>query len=338
MDSSFRDVPTATSAAQATVAPLPEWHERIRDYRQGDVVRVEKIPREVATGVVDWVLTPLGAAIITQTCDLVLADRPTAHLVPVVELPAAEAKACRSGRRPNLVHLPALGDCHFADLTYVATVNKEIVVESECTPGVKDIDDIRKFGQRVGRRFSRFAFPDEVVAWLRPLQSMAESKALKDASPIGWALKQVASLRLLCAGDWVNAPHSLTLWVVLEPGVLPPFPSDAEIPGPSEKIAKWLYGEDGAELSRKHGEIAEVLQRETGGSLTAADRFWLWSALAEAWAAMCTPPKSSSAEVAAAVEDGCVYSEIASAEDFSFDQYRRSEEIDLDHLSSPLPI
>jgi hypothetical protein len=237
-----------------------------------------------------------------------------------------------------LVHLPALGDCCFADLTYVATVDKQIIANSERNPGVKDIDDIRKFGQRVGRRFSRFAFPDEVVPWLRPLQSIAESRALKESSPIGWALQQVASLRLLCANEWESAPYSLTLCVVLEPGVLPPFPSDVDVPPASDKISRWLYAADGSTLARKHGEIAQLLQKETDRSLTASDRYWLWSALAEAWAKLCVAPEASAPEVLNAVEGGAFWSEVMSTEEFSFEQFRHSEEIDLDHLSSPLPM
>ncbi|WP_329349488.1 hypothetical protein OG226_18295 [Streptomyces sp. NBC_01261] len=275
---------------------------------------------------------------ITQTCDLVLPDRLTAHLAPVVELSTNDAKANRSGRRPHLVPLPALGDCFFADLTYVATIDKSIVVDSARIAGVKDIGDIRKFGQRVGRRFSRFAFPDEVVPWLRPLQSLAESRALKDSSPIGWAFQQVASLRLLCEADWDNAPYPLTLCIVLEPGVLPSFPANLDVPRPSVKISAWLYAADGSSLARKHGEIAELLQRETDVSLTTADRYWLWSALSEAWAGLCVAPPNSTPQVLNAVEGGTIESEVMSTEDFSFEKFRNSEEIDLDHLSSPLPI
>lgn len=330
---------SASSSAQETTAPVvPAWADRIREYRQGDVLRVDSIPRKIAPGVVDWVETPLGVAVITQTCDLVLSDRPTAHLVPVVELPASEAKANRSGRRPHLVHLPALGECCFADLTFMATVDKQVVVDAERVPGVKDIADVRKFGQRVGRRFSRFAFPDEVVPWLRPLQSVAESRAPKESSPIGWAFQRVASLRLWCEDEWDSSPYALTLFVVLEPGVLPPFPSDVPVPPASERISRWLYGADGCTLARKHSEIAQLLQNESDTSLTAADRYWLWSALAEAWASMCKAPETATPDVLTAVTGGAIESEIMSTEDFSFEQYRHSEEIDLDHLSSPLPI
>ncbi|MEU1413264.1 hypothetical protein [Streptomyces sp. NPDC005731] len=217
-------------------------------------------------------------------------------------------------------------------------MSKQVVVDAERTPGVKDVDDVRKFGQRVGRRFSRFAFPDEVVPWLRPLQSIAESKALKESSPVGWAFQQVASLRLLCSDKWESSPYALTLYVILEPGVLPPFPSNSPVPPPSEKIARWLYEADGSTLGRKHSEICQILQKETDKSLTTADRFWLWSALAEAWASLCVAPEGSTPEELNAVEGGAFESEIMSAEEFSFEQYRQSEEIDLDHLSAPLPI
>ncbi|WP_237506608.1 hypothetical protein, partial [Streptomyces sp. SID8380] len=302
-----------------------------------DVVRVVSIPLKVQPGVVEWVATPHGAALITQTCDVVLSDRLTAHLAPVLQLTPAEAKANRNGRRPHLVHLPELGDCYFADLTYVATVSKSVIAAAERKPGVESIDAVRKFGQRIGRRFSRFAFPDEVVPWIRPLQALVESKVSKEASPIGWALSKVASLRLECAGEWEVAPYPLTLCVVLEPGVLPPFPPD-EIPSCSERTNTWLYGPNGSALIRKHSEIAKCLHDGERVSLDAADRYWLWGALADSWAAMCVPPENSTVETLEAVEGGALSSEILSTDDFSFERYRHSEEIDLDHLSSPLPV
>ncbi|MFG2835085.1 hypothetical protein ACGFYE_08855 [Streptomyces zaomyceticus] len=339
MDASSDGVPAEAPSEDGgqVVKAEPDWVHRIKEYRQGDVVRVVSVPLKVQPGVVDWVATPYGAALITQTCDVVLPDRATAHLVPVLQLPAAEAKANRNGRRPHLVHLPELGDCYFADLTYVATVSKSVIAAAERTPGVESIDAVRKFGQRVGRRFSRFAFPDEVVPWIRPLQSLVESKVSKEASPIGWALSKVASLRLECADEWEVAPYLLTLCVVLEPGVLPPFPPD-EIPTCSGKVNTWLYGPTGSALVRMHSEIAKYLHDGERTSLDAADRYWLWSALADSWAAMCVPAGNPTADILEAVEGGAVSSEILSTEDFSFERYRHSEEIDLDHLSSPLPM
>ncbi|MFJ5939295.1 hypothetical protein [Streptomyces sp. NPDC093071] len=339
MDASSEGVPAefpGDDAGQEAKAE-PDWADRIKEYRQGDVIRVVSIPLKVQPGVVQWVATPHGAALITQTCDVVLKDRPTVHLAPVLELPPVEAKANRNGRRPNLVHLPELGDCYFADLTYVATVSKSVIASAERKPGVEAIEAVRKFGQRVGRRFSRFAFPDEVVPWLRPLQDLVGSKVTREASPVGWALSKVASLRLECDGEWEVAPYPLTLCVVLEPGVLPPFPPN-ETPECSERVSAWLYGSNGATLIRRHSEISKHLQDGERTSLDAADRYWLWSALADSWAAMCIPPQGSTTDILEAVEGGAVSSEIFSTEEYSFERYRHSEEIDLDHLSSPLPL
>ncbi|MGW2464208.1 hypothetical protein ACWC2M_35270 [Streptomyces sp. NPDC001761] len=91
-------------------------------------------------------------------------------------------------------------------------------------------------------------------------------------------------------------------------------------------------------MARKHGEIAQLLQKESDASLTAADRFWLWSALAEAWASICVAPETSDIAVLNAVEGGAIEAEIMSTEEFTFEQFRHSEEIDLDHISSPLPL
>ncbi|MFJ2632746.1 hypothetical protein ACIO6U_12455 [Streptomyces sp. NPDC087422] len=294
------------------------------------------MPVASGRGRVRWEPTPDGVAIITQTCDLVLSDRPTAHVARVVNLPTNEAKESRNGRRPNLVPLPAVGPTFFADLTYLATVDKSLVAEYQARPGVQGDEEVRKFGQRVGRRYSRFAFPDDVVPWLRPLQSLVVSKSGKAQSPAGKAFERVASLRIESDSGWIRYPFSLRLCVIVEPGTLPPLLAD-EVPEISDQLNNWLYGNSGTTIRQPPGNIAERIFKNEAG-LDAGARFILWSSLAEAWAGMCKPSSAEVDSVMNAVSGGALEADICSTEEFSYERYRKSEEIDLDHLSSPMPI
>ncbi|MEU6311799.1 hypothetical protein [Streptomyces sp. NPDC047014] len=330
------DSSSGLQATGDTDSPSADWQGVIGDYRQGDVVGAKRVAVQVGDDDTQWVETPDGVAIIPQTCDLVLTDRTMAQVVPIVILDANAAKSSSKGQRPNYVPLPNLSPQHFADLTYIATVPKSFLVKHAKAAGVSSMDDIRKFGQRVGRRYSRFAFPDNVVPWLRPLQSLAESKVDKGESPIGWAMAKVASMRLECDDEWEVEPYSLTLCIVMEPGVLPPVPTDV-LPECPETLHGWLYQGDGITLQKKPAEIAERL-KSGAQSLDAASRYWLWSGFAEALAGLCVPRPDSKPGVMGAVMEGRIESDIISTEDFSFERMRHSEEIDLDHLSSPLPI
>ncbi|WP_330452592.1 MULTISPECIES: hypothetical protein [unclassified Streptomyces] len=309
--------------------------EDLSEYRQGDVVSLDQIPVVTDGKNVRWEATPHGAVILTQTCDLVLAGRPTFHVAPIKILDEKQAKPARSGRQANFVHVPELGLLSFADLTVISTLDKTVLPQVVTKPGVLQIKDVRKFGQRVGRRFSRFAFPDEVVEWIRPLQKLVEGKDGNLFSPAGWAFDHVASLRLECEEGWKSAPYPLTLCVILKPGVVPAFEPD-ELPEMPQEISAWLYDSEG-DIRPSPNQIAERLKSEYQ-SLDAISRYWLWGGLADAWAKVCAAPKGASRAVLEAIQDGRVRGDLSTSEDFSFERFRNSEELDLDHLSPTLPL
>jgi len=321
-------------ASGGTGLSAEEWEKHLSGFQQGDVLSLNQLPILDMAGGVRWEPTPNGVVIVTQTCDVVRPERPNIQLCPVVERPSDSAKRERHGSRPSLVHLPAIGDTAFADLNSICSVNKEILAGQSPVRGAIHIADVRKFGQRVGRRFSRFAFPDAVTPWLKPLQDLVEDKQAKVSGPAGWALQRVASLRLACASDWVDPPYDLTLWLVMEPGVLPEFEEDEvpEIPG---ALSGWLAKL--GEAPKVRGNAVATRLMSEGHTLDAATRYWLWSELATCWAALCQPASTASGEVLDAVAGGAFESDIASAEQFSFEDFRNSEEIDLDHLSGPYP-
>ncbi|MFC9002708.1 hypothetical protein [Streptomyces microflavus] len=294
-----------------------------------------QIPVATAIDLVRWEPAPCGAVILTQTCDLVLPGRPTFHVAPIRLLDEKDAKPARNGRQANLVHVPELGPLSFADLTVVSTLHKSVLAGLETRRGVVQIGDVRKFGQRIGRRFSRFAFPDDVVPWIRPLQKLVESREGRLDSPAGWAFDRVVSLRLECEEGWKSAPYALTLCVILRAGVVPTFEPDF-LPEMPAEISDWLYDKNG-DVKPTANQIAERLKRDDE-ILDPTSRYWIWGGLVDAWAAACVAPQNAPQSVLNALQEDRIRGDLCTSEDFSFERFRHSEELDLDHLSPALPL
>jgi hypothetical protein len=295
----------------------------LRDFQQGDLVGVGSIHVRGVGG--SWHYpTPEGAIILTQTCDLVQPTRLTAQLAPLIRLSDPRAREARDGRLPQYVHVPALGDDAFADLAFISTVTKEMLARLNRTTGIPlEADDaIRSFGRAVGRKFSRFPFPDEVTPWLRPLQRVIQSKSQRPNSPLGRVLSDVTGLRLEAVGGWgAQPPYQLVLIVIVRPGTLPIFPQDDD-PNVSamENISHLTCT-----------EIASAILNEAEPE----SRTRLWVAFGESLAAQCKPAENVPGDVRNAVAS--FTAEVVSEDEFTYDRVLRTEEIDLDHLSPPPP-
>ena len=59
----------------------------------------------------------------------------------------------------------------------------------------------------IGRRFSRFAFPDEIVPWFKPLESVIDSKHNKEASAEGRMFQLVDELRVEPSSPFPTPPR-----------------------------------------------------------------------------------------------------------------------------------
>lgn len=318
-----------TGASNGPQITSPELLEAaLQQYQQGDVLEdfsaffvldeVGSIRREPA---------PLGAVIISQTCDLVRADRDYIQLAKRVRLKPAQASEGRAGKRPRFAHLPALGETDFADLEIVITVSKVSVLGKNKIRGLLSDADIRRFATSVARKYGRFAFPDEVTPWLTPLQKVLTSKARKDNTPLGALLKQIVELRVEALSGWSSPPFELALIVIVEADVLPLFEGD-ELPPRESTLVSWMYHPAGG-LRRDPSQIAERIRSTTDK----ADLYWLWQALGESLVAYCTDHVT--AEARPGVSD--LMSEVLAADEFPLSRVRRSEILDLDHLSAPAP-
>ena len=183
--------------------PTPTVTQTLAPYRQGDVLAtLTRIPVIADDGSIGYHDAPNGSVLLSQTCDIVQASRPSVAIAPLAYLPGAAAGEARSGKRPSYVHVPELGEDAFAHLEVVGTATKGWLAQHARTPGLSSDSDLRMFARAVARKFGRFAFPDEVVAWLQPPERVLGSKAPKAASPERGG-----------AGRCCRAPHRGAEWV-----------------------------------------------------------------------------------------------------------------------------
>lgn len=274
--------------------------------------------------------TPLGAAVLSQQCDIVQTDRLTLQVAPIVPLTGDIAAEARINRRPRFVPLPNAGDSLFVDLEVISTLHKNELVDIDHRPGVNNLLEARKFAQAIGRRFTRFPFPDELHTWLRPLEEVLQSKASRPLTPEGMALSSIEEFRIEADNGWDDGPpYNLTILVIVKEGTLA-YTDGEDVPSQPEALGRWLRN-SGGDLTKSSGQIADRLRQAS----TTSERYYLWLALGEAWANRCRPGAGATDAERNAVTS--VEGEVASAEDLTIDRWWRSEALDLDHLSAPRP-
>jgi len=294
----------------------------VKALRQGDIIDVHRLPIAWDRG--NAVACGDGVVVLSQTCDLIRTDRAEVQVAPVVRLEGDDVSQARSGRQPRYAPLPMLGLDYFADLSIVATIHKQYVVDKFRQHGVDQSShiDIQNFSQAVGRRFDRYAFPNEVTPWIKPLQDIIRSRARKPPSPLSRPLQSIAELRFESVRGWTSdPPYDLNLLIILKPGELPDFDLDESALSNSS--------------TTRSESVAEVAKRfpVPGSSATTIVAFW--ESFAQALVGQCRPPSNSPPEVKSAVRS--FTAEVVSEDDFSYARVRRSAEIDLDHLSQPPP-
>ncbi|WP_460933716.1 hypothetical protein [Phycicoccus ginsengisoli] len=273
---------------------------------------------------------PHGAVVVSQSCDAAQPDRPLVQVSPVVHLSGDNAAQAHAGHRPRYAPLPGAGTHAFADLDVVTTLEKASISELVRTPALTTDPAVRRFAAAVSRKYGRFAFPDDVVRCLRPLEETLQSKAGRPESPIGKVLQQVYMLRVEVAGNWFEAPFDLTIVVVTTASALPFTDPATDLPDLPDGLRHdlWPTTKTAAQAA---ANIATYLAEATP---TDADRYWAWQWLAQAWAQRCVDQRDKLG-LHAAVRS--VRGEVVTVQEYSLDRVGRSEMLDLDYLSEPLP-
>lgn len=297
-------------------------------WRQADTFSVNSIAITSDAGEPVRLETPDGVVLVSQSCDVVLPHRHNVQVAPVVRLDDTQASEARAGKRSQYAHVPQMGDMWFADLDCVGTIAKSALLGKRARRGVVGDDETRRFSAAIARRFGRFAFPDDVSDAMKVLRDLVQSRAVKPDSPFGRVLAQVLELRAE-AKPWVEEGSEVTLVFVLIPGSLPTLPDDdpGEVPA---TVSTFIPDISYAQLQLT--EIAKALTNQTA-MWNAYEKFWLWTFLADAAAVLC----ESRGRSTGTQKHPTFIGEVVSGDEFPLTRVRRSEIVDLDHLSPPVP-
>lgn len=275
--------------------------------RQGDYLpEVRRIFSVSSDGPVEHP-TVLGVVVISQCCDLAKASATNLPVcAAVVELQGSDAALARSGRQPRYASAEHLGEGLFVDFGVIGSIETDLL-----DGGVAEEDDQRRrvLAGRVSRRFSRFAYPDEVQRYLRTLQKNLRSRITKD-SAVARCLDQLATLRV--EADWDDGPPwALNVVFVLGDGILPPLGDDLPQPTLLRVLPKDLT---------KTAQLIDACAPED------AQLFPLWQRFSQL---LC---ESALAEgVPGVIEEWTT--EVTDESDFSYARFMRSADLDVDDLS-----
>ena len=165
-----------------------------------------------------------GFAILTQTCDLVrpCRDRPFVEVSPLVEVDHRMLHEIRRGRRPNYGFIPGVARHSLvADLDRVMTVEKTVVAVWERIEGCRTDGEARRLSLALARKRARTAFPDDFVAFARPLVDRMLRKHDRQSEE-GHALRSLREIRVRAAPSWDANAVELMFWFIRDdedPGV-----------------------------------------------------------------------------------------------------------------------
>ncbi len=204
------------------------------------------------------------------------------------------------------------------------TVEKGVLYERGVERGVEGPAEEEAFGNAVGRKFSRFAFPDDLAESMSDLQSRFRKRHDSPNSDDGKAMRQILQVRALANPGWdstARASVEVSLQFILPRGLL----SSPEELLPVSQQTRSLFN-----VERDPGFVASKLAAaEAKAKALAAgstgDVDFLWAQLAKAWARTCDPKGRI----------GKVFGELLDAGEMSVHEYWRSQRVDLDYLSSP---
>lgn len=299
------------------------------EFSQGDVFALRRLPvvGQVNDGMpeVEYVDCPNGVMLVNQTCDALRADY--LQVAPLVRLSEPDASQSATGKRPRFVPVHLDGGTLFADLERMGTVGRScleglgsIATCSGSPGGERQIRDL------VSRRFGRFPFPDDVVAWCKPLRDKIAPKAKRSGFQ-GALLREVTCIRVEDEHNWENGlVYTLSLSFLVSPGTLPLVDDDEEFGSVPAEVTDRIERSKAAERPER---IAEFIVRAADYGLSAASVCELWQWLVDSWLRQCDVAYGNLERSSRVSGKG----EVIPEDEYTFDRYRRSEQLDLDYLS-----
>ena len=136
------------------------------------------------------------------------------RVTALVEVDDRVLHEIRRGRRPNYGFIPGVArDRLVADLDRVMTVEKTVVAVWERTEGCRTDDDARRLSLALARKRARTAFPDDFVAFAKPLMDRIPRKHDR-LSDEGHALRALCEIRVRAAPSWDADAVELQFWFI----------------------------------------------------------------------------------------------------------------------------
>ena len=160
--------------------------------------------REIIVPGASGIKTPIGVAVISQTCDLVRCPgkSPYAAICPLVQLDQLSFNNLKKGKMPSMGVIPALEHEEIAvDFSRAMSVEKELLVAWDRRSGCRSEAEQREFSRTVEIFFGRFPFPDDFVESVRKLRDDFFSRHDSVESPVGRALRSLQEVRVVVSQD-----------------------------------------------------------------------------------------------------------------------------------------
>lgn len=165
------------------------------------------------------VLQPVsGLCVVSQTCDIVRTcrKRPFIDFSPLVEVESDVLAQVKKGMRPNYAFLkPLEDDCLVVDLDRTMTVEKSLLLNLDRLSGLRTDEEKRGFSWSLGRKRTRFAFPDEFNALIAKFSKRIRKRSKKPADEIDF-VSSLREIRVRAAPVWNHSSVEVTLYLVKE--------------------------------------------------------------------------------------------------------------------------
>jgi hypothetical protein len=296
--------------------------------RQGDVVGLRELLLPGPGQRQEVLDTPVGVAVLSQTCDVVQVSKTRCLVAPVVPGPSDAAfSTARRGQKPLHLYLESDSaeptQC-IADMEHAASILKSSLIGLQIVARYVDHSNgrtARKVGWRVGRAFSRFPFPDEVYPAFSKLRRQAQTKAGSPGN-FGQVLELLEDLRV-SADQWSSPGRNLKLYVVVaEEWLIAPDDMDPNWCWNSERVKalKPHEGQQDLSLDRVSELILANLQADKSSLAH------LWRLFGETIQTNLLSPMLNNEVVSFDVV-------VLSDAEMTYRQYQRTESLDLEVLS-----
>lgn len=292
---------------------------------QGDILpdihQISKV--SLKEGEAQQVDCPEGVVVVSQTCDAL--RNSCIQVAPIVILKGQDAAVSATGRRPRYIPIPRRGVDRFVDLNTICTLDRGPVLlqarPSSIESGITDERSERLFREAVGRRFSRFPFPDAVTEWCRPLSDKVARKALhSDTKPEGARLQEITEIRIMATSGWDNGPYELELDFVLEADVLPEPDRDL-----TEDETRNLESMSASGLAKYISRLYEEPAQGTAALLS-----YSWNQLVNSWVQTCNTKYHPESNNNIPVHGSGLLCDL---DEYLYSRATQSERLDLTYLS-----